>query len=168
MPKGIEIERKYIIRTPDLRELSVFPGYTVSRITQTYLLTSDGSTHRVRKREYDDRVIYTETKKIRIDEMSVEEREREISEGEYIALLQNARTDSRPLSKTRHTIDYMGHTIEIDVYPPWSRYCIMETELESRDEEVAFPSVICIYREVTGDKSYSNAAMAKRFPPEPI
>ena len=42
----------------------------------------------------------------------------------------------------------------------------METELESREEEVEFPSFIEILREVTGDKAYSNAAMSRTFPAE--
>jgi CYTH domain-containing protein len=44
----------------------------------------------------------------------------------------------------------------------------METELEYRDEEVILPSFIKILREVTGDRSYSNAGMAESFPPEII
>lgn len=167
MPKGIEIERKYIIYMPDIELLAAFRGYTVSRITQTYLNSDDGSTLRVRKREYDDHISYTETRKIRIDNMSVEELEREITEDEYLFLIESAREDSTPISKTRHTFEYMGHTIEVDIYPQWSRFCIMESELESRDEEVAYPSVIKILCEVTGDKRYSNAGMAREFPEEP-
>lgn len=167
MPKGIEIERKYIIYMPDTELLSAFRGYTVSRITQTYLKSDDGSTLRVRKREYGDHTSYTETRKIRIDKMSVEELEREITEEEYISLLKNAREDSAPITKTRHTFEYMGHTVEVDVYPQWKNTCIMETELESRDEEVTYPSVIKILCEVTGDKRYSNAGMAREFPVEP-
>ena len=167
MPKGIEIERKYIIEKPDVEALSAFRGYTKSEITQTYLSTLDGSTLRVRKRDYGDRISYTETRKIRIDNLSVEEIEREISEGEYLSLLKNAREDSTPITKTRHTFEYMGHTVEIDVYPQWSRFCIMETELESRDETVEYPKIIKILFEVTGDKRYSNAGMAREFPKEP-
>ena len=167
MPKGIEIERKYIIHMPDVEMLREFRGYTVSSITQTYLRTDDGSTLRVRKREYADHTSYTETRKIRIDKMSVEELEREISAEEYATLLQSARDDSTPIRKTRHTFDYMGHTVEIDVYQEWQSFCIMETELEHTDEEVTYPSVIKILYEVTGDKRYSNAGMAREFPEEP-
>ena len=167
MPKGIEIERKYIIMKPDVEILRALPGYTVSEITQTYLTSTDGSTRRVRKRDFGDHVIYTETKKIRIDKISSEEREREISEEEYLGMLSEKRSDSRPVEKTRHTFKYMGHTVEIDIYPRWKSTCIMETELESREEEVIYPPLIKIVREVTGEKRYSNAAMAREFPEEP-
>ncbi len=167
MPNVIEIERKYIIMKPEVESLCCFSSYTVSEITQTYLNSDDGSTRRVRKRDYGDRIAYTETRKIRIDKISSEELEREISEEEYLSLLGNAREDSAPVRKTRHTFEYMGHTVEIDIYPLWKNTCIMETELESRDEEVSYPEFIKIVREVTGDKRYSNAAMAKEFPEEP-
>ena len=166
MPKGIEIERKYIIMKPEVAKLRAFSGYTVSEITQTYLTSSDGSTRRVRKRDFGDHISYTETRKIRIDKISSEEREREISEEEYTSMLSEKRSDSAPVRKTRHTFEYMGHTVEIDIYPQWQSTCIMETELESREETVIYPDLIKILREVTGEKRYSNAGMAREFPEE--
>ena len=44
----------------------------------------------------------------------------------------------------------------------------METELENRESKVKIPDFLEILREVTGDKSYSNAAMSRDFPPEDI
>ncbi len=167
MPKGIEIERKFVIHMPDIELISAFRGYTVSEITQTYLKTDDGSTLRVRARKYADRVQYTETRKIRIDVSSVNEIEREITADEYESLLSLSRDDSSPIHKTRHTFEYIGHTIEIDVYPQWTSFCIMEVELERADEDVELPKIIRILYEVTGDRKYSNAGMAKEFPPEP-
>ena len=167
MPKGIEIERKYIIHMPDVESLAAFRGYTKSHITQTYLKTDDGSTLRVRRREYENGAVYTETRKIRIDHISVRELEREIGRDEYEQLLRLAREDSKPVCKTRHTFEYMGHTVEIDVYPQWQSFAIMEVELEDACEDVAFPGVIRIFTEVTGERAYSNAAMARQFPSEP-
>jgi CYTH domain-containing protein len=167
MPKGIEIERKYIIHMPNTEDLSSFRGYTKSNIIQTYLKTDDGSTLRVRRREYKNGTVFTETRKIRIDSISVQELEREISSEEYENLLSLAREDSKPVCKTRHTFEYMGHTVEIDVYPQWQSFAIMEVELECADESIEFPSLIRIFAEVTGERAYSNAAMAEAFPPEP-
>ena len=168
MPKGIEIERKYIISMPDVEKLSLQPAYTVSRITQIYLESEVGVTHRVRERAFSERIQHTETKKIRIDKISVQELEREISEDEYNSLLPRVKMGTKHIYKTRHTFEHLGKTIEIDIYPNWKRSCIMETELEYRDEEVILPSFIKILREVTGDRSYSNAGMAESFPPEII
>ena len=166
MPKGVEIERKYIIYMPCIEELTSYPSYTVSRITQTYIESAEDVTHRVRERVFSDHTQYTETKKIRIDRMSTHELEREIGFGEYSELLARIKSGTTPVHKTRHTFEYLGKTIEIDIYPGWLRTAIMETELEDREEMVEFPDFIKIIREVTGDRRYSNAAMSISFPEE--
>ncbi len=158
----LEIERKYIIKMPDTAILHSCKDYVKSDIEQIYLKTDGGLTHRIRKRN--DR--YIETKKTRIDSMSVIEDERDISEEEYLSLKANMQSGTRPLYKTRHSFSYLGKIIEIDVYPEWKHSCIMETELTSRDEAVAIPEFIEIIKEVTGDKKYSNASMSQSFPPE--
>ena len=142
-------------------------AYTSSEIVQIYLDSEAGVTRRVRSRAYPDgRVQYFETEKRRVDKMSAEEREREITKAEFDNFSLQIVQDTRPITKTRHTFDYLGQTFEIDVYPEWERTCIMETELPSRDTEVKMPSFIRIIVEVTGDKRYSNAAMSRSFPEE--
>ena len=162
----IETERKYVIRIPKQSDMQGDPHYTRSEIVQTYLISPPLITHRVRKRVFDVKTVYTETKKIRIDEMSSFEDEREIGEDEYLLLLQNKKTGTKHLIKTRHTFLYSGQVFEVDVYPEWKSSCIMETELSSKHKNVEMPPFIEIIREVTGDKKYSNAAMAERFPEE--
>ncbi len=163
---GLEIERKYIIKMPDVSLLSSQPEYTVSDITQIYLEGAYGETHRVRRRRFADREQFTETRKIRVDEMSVTEIEGEITEQRFVQLSENIKQDTRPVLKTRHTFLYGNQIFEIDVYPQWKNTAIMETELDSRERRVEIPPFIHIIREVTGNKAYSNAAMSKSFPPE--
>ena len=165
---NLEIERKFVIIKPSFTALTEYVGYTRSNIVQTYLASPDGVTHRVRERVYPDRTVYTETKKIRVDRMSSEEYERELTEEEYLALLKSADPERRPVRKTRHTVPYFGRVLEIDVYHEWKKTCIMEIEMLSRDEDVIIPDDIRILLEVTGDARYSNAAMAKTFPEELI
>ena len=162
----LEIERKYIIKMPALDLLAATEGGTHSRITQTYLSSPSGITHRVRRREYDDRIDYTETKKVRIDRISVYEDERELSAEEYDALLASADPARTPIIKERYTIPAGGLTVEIDVYPQWTRTAIMEIELPSRETEPPIPPFLTVIREVTGVREYSNAAMSKAFPEE--
>ena len=165
---NIETEYKFIIQKPDSELMRAMPDYTESNITQIYL-TSENTTHRVRRREYaDGSVIYTENKKVRISKMSSTEFEREISEREYTELSDNIEAGATPLFKTRKTFSYRGKTFELDYYEPWKRSCIMEIELESEDEAVDFPPFIKILRDVTGNKIYSNHSMAHRFPEEII
>ncbi len=163
---GIEIERKYIIMKPDLDLIKSISGSTVSEIVQTYLLSEGGVTHRVRRRTKDGITRYFETRKTRIDRMSVVEEEGEIAHEAYTELLSQIDPTSHPIHKTRYTLDHEGLTLEIDVYPEWQNTAILEVELPSRDTEPAFPDFIKIIREVTGEKRYSNAAMSCAFPRE--
>ncbi|MBQ7387126.1 MAG: hypothetical protein IJW03_03055, partial [Clostridia bacterium] len=153
---GVEIEKKYIIEKPDLECISGEEAFSASEIVQIYVESQRGVTHRVRFRKRDGVTEYTETKKIRIDAMSSTEIERDISEDEFAELSKNIRAGSKPIRKTRYTFLYEGQLFEIDVYPEWKRCAIMETELESRESQVKFPSFIRIIRDVTGIKEYSN------------
>jgi len=168
MPNQVEIERKYIIKMPSESILSAQNGYTVSKIVQIYLSSEADVTHRVRMRSFGDRVVYTETKKTRIDFISSHEEENEITEAEFCELSGKIKNGTRPVIKTRHTFVLDEVTFEIDVYPEWQNTAIMETELKSREETVKMPSFIEIVKDVTGDKNYSNASMAYAFPEELI
>ena len=168
MSTPIETERKFVILKPDFERLAACEGYTVSKITQIYLKTEEGVTHRVRSREYEDRTVYTETKKTRISKMSVIEDEREISVREFQEKSALIDKGLKPVEKIRRTIRYMGHTVEIDEYPEWQSCCILEVELPSEDAPLSLPDFIKVVCEVTGVKAYSNHSMAKGFPSEPI
>ncbi|MBQ8528710.1 MAG: CYTH domain-containing protein [Clostridia bacterium] len=163
---AVEIERKYIIKLPKLSELRSMPEYTESEIEQIYLDAPKGETLRIRRRTWQGRVEYIETRKIRIDKMSATELERSLTPEEYSALSERRLRGTLPIYKTRYTFRYEGQTFELDVYPRWQRTCIMETELPTRDTAVKFPEFIEIIREVTGIKEYSNAGMSRAFPDE--
>ena len=163
----IEIERKYIIKMPSLDTLAIQPGYTESEIEQIYLSSEPWVTHRIRCRAFSDGVEYTETKKMRLSALSALEDEREIEREEYLRLKENIRAGSRVLKKRRYTVSFLGKIFEIDVYPEWKRHAIMECELQGEDEDIVLPPFLELVREVTGDKSYSNAKMSECFPNEP-
>lgn len=164
----IETERKFIIKMPDMAELFRCEGYTSSRIEQIYLTSDTNITHRIRRREYEGRVEYTETKKIRISKISSIEDEREISEKEYQELRSLIRAGSQPVIKERHTLKIDSQLYEIDIYPFWENTAILETELKSEDTEIEFPPFFEILAEVSGKKEYTNASMAYIHPKEII
>lgn len=168
MSKQVEIERKYVIKMPDLSLLKEKDGYSESKILQIYLTADAGVTHRIRKRSFAGFDSYTENKKTRIDAMSSYEEENEISEAEFAALSEKIKDGTNPILKTRYTFLFCGITFEIDVYPNWKRSAIMETELESREVSAQMPDFIEIISEVTGERKYSNASMAHAFPEELI
>lgn len=165
---GLEIERKFIIKMPDISLMSTRDEYTKSDILQIYITSLPGETHRVRKRAYADNILFFETRKIRIDNISSTEIEGEITEERFNELCKNILDGTLPIVKTRHTFLYDSHTFEIDVYPNWTRTAVMEIELNDREEQVMIPEFISIIKDVTGDKKYSNAAMSRSFPEEII
>lgn len=162
----LEIERKYIIERPDVKLLSAMPDYTASKITQIYLSSPMGVTHRIRRREYADACDYTETVKIRLDKMTCNESEQGITPSRFDELALNIKEGTRPIIKTRYTFSFEGFTVEIDVYPEWENTAIMEIELDSEDVTPAIPPFIRILRDVTGIREYSNAAFSHSFPEE--
>ena len=163
---AVEIERKYIIEKPWGEYISTLEGYTSSYIIQTYLVSSGTSSERVRRREFDGKVVFTHTRKVRLDGMSAMEDECEITQEEYEELLKRMDTALKPIEKIRYTFNHDGKVYEIDVYPEWERTAVMEVELSDRFESVNIPSFIKVVKEVTGDRRYSNHAMAKAFPKE--
>ena len=165
MKNQLEIERKYIIRMPDVSLMSKEKDYTADKIIQIYL-ESDTSTHRIRARYGKLGVVYTENEKVRVDRMSAIEKEREITENEFSELAIKRKDGTNPIEKLRHSFEYCDQIFEIDVYPQWKNTAIMETELENREKTVTMPPFIEIIKEVTGIKEYSNAAMSYRFPEE--
>ena len=101
-----EIERRFLIRMPDVQRLSAM-GES-SSITQTYLKSEKGTTARVRRRGIPGDWTYTHTVKKRLSHIRREESEREISREEYERLLENADERKRSIVKTRHCIRYTG------------------------------------------------------------
>ena len=160
---GYEIERKFLIRRPE--EAWLEKSAQGSDIIQTYLKTeASGHSDRVRRREGKNGVVYTHTVKRRVSDLRREEQEREISEAEYRTLLQRADPERRTIRKRRYVLPYDGKDFEIDVYPFWQDKAVMEIERTDEMETVMLPPEIEIIKEVTGDRRYTNAALAKAIP----
>lgn len=87
------------------------------------------------------------------------EREVLIDSDEYDAILK-AEKHPRVLSKTRYSIPFDCHIIEIDIYPFWNDRAIAETEMSSERETVSLPPFIKVIKEVTGDPQYKNSSLA--------
>ena len=96
------------------------------------------------------------------------EQEREISEAEYQALLRQADPALRTLYKQRWCLEYRGQLFEIDLFPFWQDRAFMEIELADEGQELFLPPEIQVIREVTGDRRYTNRALAREIPQETI
>ena len=161
-----EIERKFLIAYPDKTVMEHAEGVRVRRIEQTYLLSADGETRRVRKMTENGVTRYVETRKYRVSDLRATEEEKELSAAEYEALLLLADPALHPICKTRYAIPYAGHTVEVDLYDFWQDRATAEVELSDEEENVTLPPYLHVIREVTADKRYKNVNLARELPQE--
>ncbi len=155
----LEIERKFIIKMPS--EAFLASGVTW-HIEQTYLVPScEGETRRVRRSECRGQVIYTMTSKRRKNDIACYEDEAVLDKPSYYAMKMLETPDCETVVKTRHVVPYMGHLLEVDVYPFWQDYAILEVELNAEDEAFELPKDIIVVREVTSDHRYKNVQIAR-------
>lgn len=155
----LEIERKFLIRqTPEL-----FAACSKKTdIEQIYLIKTDPAVQRrIRSMTTDGVTRYFYTEKRFISAVTREENEREITREEYEKLRSESDMSLVPIIKTRHILEFSGQCFEIDSYPFSDELASMELELADEEQEIFFPPCAVIINEVTGDKRYSNAALAK-------
>lgn len=163
-PEPFEIERKFLIYYPNIKELENKPNCTKVDITQTYLKSEDGVERRVRARGIDGDYSYYLTEKKKVTGIKRIETERKLSQDEYLRLLMEADNRLHTIHKERYCLSENNQYFEIDVYPEWDNQAIMEIELSSEDEEIKTPDSIKIIKEVTDDDTYKNYSMAKEMP----
>lgn len=159
----IETERRFLVSMPDTEILSRAGG---DKIEQIYIESEAGHVDRVRRRERGGAAVFTYTSKKRIGDISAEEDERVIDEGEFLRLSKRQEPGTSPVKKTRYVIPYRGHNFEIDVYPAWQNVAVMEVELADADEEVILPPDITVLKEVSGERRLSNHALSRHMPDE--
>lgn len=164
----LEIERKYLIHYPEVAWLARQPDSRFAELTQIYLQPDGISSRRVRSWTEGGKTLLYYTAKRQLTDMTREEREREITEEEYSALLLEADPSRRPIRKIRWCIPYEEHVLEIDLYPFWTRQAVLECELRSENESFSIPPEIHVIREVTGDVRYQNSRLALKIPDEDL
>ena len=159
---GLEIERKFLIKYPDVASLSG----EVWEIEQTYLRAPRGETRRVRRVVCGGETKYIYTEKRRVTAVTRIENEREIGRAEYDALLAERDEDLRTIEKTRVRVPDGSHVWEVDLFPFWNDRAILEIELSREDENFTIPTAFEVIREVTEDRRYTNRAIASEIPEE--
>ena len=167
--KHCEIERKYLIRYPDIKTLKSQKDVQQWEIVQIYLTVSGpGETRRIRQVVSGGEIKYYKTFKKRLTDLSNEEDEGEIDQLEFIHLSQEQQPGCKPLGKTRYRIPYQGHILEFDIYPFWKDRAILEIELENESEGAAIPEYVHIIRDVSADPAYKNRSLAENVVYEEI
>lgn len=164
LPKPLEIERKFLIKKPDLSLLESLPNCQKVDIIQTYLNSNDDEEIRIRQRGEVGSYIYTKTIKKHIKTATRQETEKRITQKEYLTLLNNADINLHQIKKTRYCLMHNNRYYEIDIYPFSKENAICEIELMNANENFTLPSFIRLVKEVTNDKRYSNYSLAKKIP----
>lgn len=159
-PEPFEIERKFLIKYPNIEWLESLPNVEKVEIIQTYLNSEPNEEVRVRQRGKDGNFIYTKTIKRKVSDIKRLELERRLSKNEYLTELMNADTTKHQIRKTRYCITYNNCYLELDVYPFWKDKSILEIELSKEDDEISIPNEIEVIKEVTDDESYKNVNLA--------
>ena len=161
-PIPLEIERKFLVKKPDMQQLIDSVGTTASDILQTYLVSEKaGVERRIRQRGLVGDYSFFYTEKAELSEGTREEREKIITLKEYINLLGEADITKKQIKKRRYCFVYKDKYFELDVYPFWKDQAILEIEVGSIDEEFEIPEFIEVIKEVTNDKAYKNSSLAE-------
>ena len=158
--KPYEIERKFLIKYPNLELLNNYQTCAKVEIVQTYISLSENEEIRVRKRGISGHYIYFQTTKKRITDIKRIEVEKRLTETEYLDIL-NSSTKKYQLVKDRYCLSYKNQYFEIDVYPFWNDKATIELELSDENVNIDFPPFIEVIKEVTGVKKYKNSNLAK-------
>ena len=159
----LEIERKILIKMPDLKWIEKNTECEIIPMVQTYLgKNSEGFGNRVREIKINGIKKYLLTAKKSLSGITRIEYEKEISKKEYDKFLENKK-NKISLKKTRYIMKVNGFKFEIDVYPFWKETAIMEIELKNEKQKFKIPDFITVIGEVTNNLDYSNHSLAKKY-----
>lgn len=160
----LEIERRFLIKDGRLAppEVAIEQRF----IVQTYLSSEQGVVERIRySTDAFSLKEYTHTLKREVSPGINDETEVVITEEEYGKLLHRADRSLNPIYKTRYTFEWAGLVWEYDTFVGFTKKTrglkILEVELESLNTSLSFPPFLEVEREVTGERMYSNRALAE-------
>lgn len=155
---NVETERRFLVNSAEID----VPVETVM-MEQTYLKgTSDDKAERIRRIAQEGASVCTRTVKGRKTDGSGTEVESTIDELEYEVLKRQADPTRKTIFKKRNCFLWQNQYFELDEFiDPFTGTLILEIELDDPKQAVVLPPFIKIQKEITGDSSYSNRAMAK-------
>lgn len=159
-PLPVEIERKFLIKKPNIEAISKLYPVAVCDIFQFWLSENSLNVDERRVRSYgiDNNYTYYYTEKKQYNEGRIEIEER-ISEKEYLRFLPDMKSKLR---KKRYCIVYNSQYIKLDIFDFDQDMAIVEVELSDIKEEVKIPDVFEVIKEVTNDEKYLNKNIALR------
>lgn len=163
IPYPYEIERKFLIKKPNIEMLENLADCKKISIVQTYLKSDDEYETRIRKRGSNDSYSYTITKKKSLDDLRRIEVEQRISKEEYLELAKRKDENREEIIKDRYCLCYKNQYFEIDIYQFMEETAICEIELLDENQKVELPDIFELVYEVTGNSEYKNANLALKY-----
>ena len=150
----METERKWLVSRENIPyNLDEFPS---EHIIQRYISFSPT----IRIRDINDGAAYILTVKSSSGGLSREEFELPLTAEQYRFL--SGKTEGHVIDKTRYSVYEPDHKYEIDIFHGELEGLIyLEIEFDSEEEAEEYPSPKWAGRDVSYDKAYSNAALAK-------
>lgn len=162
-PEPLEIERKFLIDFPNIKQLEENKFCSGVEIVQTYLEDEHCERFRLRRRGANGKYAYYHTRKEKISDIKRIEIEKRISQEEYSHFLKSGKYKKHTITKTRYCLAYKNQYFEIDVYPFWNDKAVMEIELCSENQSVELPECVNVIKEISGDDSFSNFSLAQIY-----
>jgi CYTH domain-containing protein/predicted ATPase len=154
--------RKFLVRRAPAADAFPVPHAAVD-IELIYLLTTDGSETRIRRRGQGDSCAYAYSVKCPPQAGQRIRREHPLSGREYFSLLAQADPTRRPVKKKRLCFVWDNQYFELDTHlDPAPGLTILQVEMVERETPIRMPPFLETDREVTDDPDYTNAAIAAR------
>jgi len=158
LPQPLEKERLYKVEVVD-----EIPGAIESEITQTYLVAEPGCEVRLRRRDWNGKVVNVHRMKKRISDTEEIETERQVNNNLYESLLQQADPYRQTIRKRRQSFIWKGQHFEIDTFiEPVHDLVILQSKGVAEQESVKFPPFVKVLEDVTGNSQYYNYNIALR------
>ena len=151
-------KRKFLVSMPDQSALTRHYGAQPLEMMQTYLLSSDPDVERrIRQQAGVGEQLFFYATKRTAEDGTRWVTERPISEKDYVTYLMEADLALHSVRKLKYRFNYDGHRMELDVYPFSKDRAVL---FVYGQEPFRLPPEIEVLRDVTGDPTYKNRALA--------
>ena len=154
-------ERKFLIRYADAETLKAYePVEQV--ITQSYLVSkSYGMMRRARKVQSNGNTSYYAIEKQPISAVERIERERMLTQKEYVKILTDVDPEYGSITKRRFCFKFENQYMTLDTYASSPDLAILDVQLADKGDPVHIPPELTIVREVTEETRYDGQMISK-------
>ena len=153
------IEKKYLIKMPDLEQLLKNKHCRKVHVKQHYLIdeTKKEKEKIVLRRENNKNFYYKVNKKDNVKYSN------SITADQYINKLEDENKKFYNIYKDRYYYIYDSRCFKFDIFPFWDDKAILEIDILSEREQIKFPKFVEILEEVTEIEKYKNYYLAEEY-----